>query len=81
LPKNELKKAAVHLASLRLTILRCSQRSDASESRFAPPNRLSSLCCAAQLRKMAPKKKIKTNNKNSWSAHYHIADFLKNRRK
>jgi hypothetical protein len=29
------KKAAVHLASLRLTILRCSQRSDTSESLFA----------------------------------------------
>ena len=58
-PKNEPKRAAVHLVSQRLTTLRSLKRTDASESRFAPPNRFSVLFCAAWLREMAFYKNIK----------------------
>jgi hypothetical protein len=53
LSKNEPKRAAVHLASQRLTALRCSQKADASECRFARPSRFSAFCFAAWLREMA----------------------------
>jgi len=58
--KKQKERAAYHLARLRRTTLRCSQRAGASESREVytpsrgtPPSRLTALCCAAQLREMA----------------------------
>ena len=57
------------------TSLCCSQKADASESRFAPPSRSYTFCCAARLREMAPKNN--SSNEDRWFAHYHIADFNK----